>query len=228
MFRLECRRDGGPCQPAWSSEGTGSAAAPAIGGDVIYVHAHGELQAFPRTCPGSRCRLLWAETVPESNGLSVIVAGDVLLVDGIGYRRNGTRLLRVWQSSVIEGSRPISPVLVHGGTVYIGSDRVSASRLRCGGLATACPPTWSSPERFEADIGQTLTWSEPVAAGGLIFSSAGVPAAFIEGCGVRGEVCEPVWTGRAAFGTSRPAVSSSALVVTTSGGGIVAYAPSAA
>jgi hypothetical protein len=172
--------------------------------------------------------VLWTATLPEYNVSSVTAASHIVFVGGVGYRWTGDRLVRVWRSAVADVSGPFSPVLVHDGMVYVSSDRVSASPIRCGETARACPPAWSTPERFDVALGQALTWSEPVAAGGLIFSSAGMPAAFIERCGVAGNVCRPVWTGQAAVGTSRPAVSSSALVVTTSAGGVVAYAPSAA
>lgn len=223
VFAAHCRADGGRCGPLWAGTGIGSAEAPAVGTDAIYVHTHLELEAFPRTCPDSRCEPLWTAKLPASDRQGVTLVGDLLLADGVVYRWNGRRLATAWKASIPIALTKLSSATVDGGIAYLGGDRVYAFPLRCGAAGATCRPTWTGPVRFDPTLGAAHAWTQPVVADGLIFSSADAPAALAEGCGAGGTTCTPVWVGSSAIGTSRPAVSSSAVVITSAEGRVVAY-----
>jgi hypothetical protein len=219
-FRTDCRTDGGECAPEWIGRGAGSSEPPAIGAGAIYEHTHLGLEAFPPFCEERRCDPLWTAPLPGSDTQQVSAAGtDLIVIDGRAYLWNGDRLFQVWRGFVTAARSELSAATVAKGTIYVAADRVYAFAFDCGFQGALCHAMWMGP----ADLDPS--WSQPAVGNGLVFSSGSKPAAFLEGCGEGAATCTPVWTGEPGTGLSRPAVASTALVVTSSDGGVIAYRP---
>jgi hypothetical protein len=240
VFPIRCRDDGGTCRPEWIGTGLGSEQTPAIGDRLVYVGSHMGLEAFPLTCERSRCDRSWFIDASKSSTSdftyhpTVSWAGHDLYVNAGRYSvgARGGPLRRRWvgrldpTSSRDLSAATVGHATVASGVVYLTASRIYAFPVGCATDGATCSPSWRGPRQFDEQIQRFRTWSDPVAADGLVFASTDRPYAFAVDCGKGGQVCAPLWVGPEGF-ASKPAVSDTAVAVTYADGRVVVFEPTA-
>ncbi len=127
-YPLDCRTDGGVCEPRWTATFGFLSPAVADGGNV-YVTSGGKLYAFPEACRGQPCEPRWTAdgtgTPVAENGLVFVASGEELLAYAADCGSGGATCDPVWRATVGAGAH--WPPVIVGDALYLTVDgRVSA------------------------------------------------------------------------------------------------------
>ena len=211
-YSVDCRMDGGVCDPLWSADlggrsSSGQSQPPVVADGQVFVSNGPWLRAFDTSCAngspsGATCLPAWSAHLTD--GVRALAFKDSILYVGTGplgqpvqgeigsirafnatcSKAQGCPLL--WNQTVPQ----VWSISVDGDTVYVGtnglSDGIQAYPTSCAQQAGQCRPTW---------IAGTSCCTEVTTSDGVVYAHDHVSNTygFAEGCASGGQTCQPTW-----------------------------------